>query len=71
MTILPNGDRLYVADPLPEFDRREVKRFGWVKVDGEIFLKILMHGGRVHVLRHQPPAVDARTIAIEIMEACD
>jgi hypothetical protein len=69
MTILPNGARLYVAELLPLFDRREVKRFGWFKADEAIYLEVLMHGGRVHVIRHLPPAVDTQKIAIEIMEA--
>lgn len=71
MTILPTGARLYVADPLPKFDRAQVKNFLWVKQARFIWLEIWMRDGRKHEVLHQPPSVDVCKIALEIMEACE
>lgn len=71
MAFLPDGTRLYVAEPLPEFDRRRVVGLATVFEPGRIWLEIRMDDGAVIAIEHQPPAVDVRKIEQEIKEALE
>ena len=67
--IFTQGVHLYVAEPVPDFDRREVDSYAVSVEPGQMWLEVRMSDGRVFEIHHQPPAVDIRQIEREILEA--
>jgi hypothetical protein len=69
--IITQGTHIYLAQPVPEFDRNRVVGLARVYEPGSLWLEIRMDDGALITIQHQPPAVDIHKIAQEIQEALE
>jgi hypothetical protein len=69
--IITQGTHIYLAEPVPEFDRSRVLDWATCYEPGRLWLEVRMDDGAVITIQHQPPAVDIHRIDQEIREALE